>query len=358
MDRDIGERDPGPPAKPIDPTEEPIDPTAEPIHDVACLGHVELLTPRLDRSVWYFRDVLGMEVTHTTGTSIHLRGYGDHAVSCLKLTPADQPGIGCMSWRAASQPALERRVRALAAIACGDGWVPEDGGRGRAFRFRDPDGHRMEIYYEEAPYDAPAPLRSTLKNQPMRYTGRGVAVRRLDHVALLARDVAANRRFMQRELGFRLHEQVRFDGGRREIGSWLSPSILHHQIAYVIDAKQASGRLHHVSFWVDNREDVLRAADILSENNIVIEAGPAKHNNSQGFYLYSYEPGGNRIEIYTGSFLIFAPDWRPVVWDEAERGTGVYWGGALPESFMTYATPDVPAAAPATRERVPVFDPR
>ena len=33
------------------------------------------------------------------------------------------------------------------------------------------------------------------------------------------------------------------------------------------------------------------------------------------------------------------------------------WGGALPESFLTYATPDIQAAADATRQNVPVFDP-
>jgi hypothetical protein len=34
----------------------------------------------------------------------------------------------------------------------------------------------------------------------------------------------------------------------------------------------------------------------------------------------------------------------------------VYWGTALPESFLTYATPDI-EAAPAAPPRVPVFDP-
>ena len=209
----------------------------------------------------------------------------------------------------------------------------------------------MAIYFEEQKYRAPPQLRSTLKNLPMKYVGRGVNVRRLDHLAVLCRDVPSNRRFAQELLGFRLHEQVLFDHGR-EIGAWLSPSILHHQLAYVVDVKGASGRLHHISLWVDNREDVLRAADILSENGIFIEAGPARHNNSQGFYLYAYEPGGNRVEIYSGSYLIFAPDWEPVTWNEEERGTGVYWGGALPQSFLDYATPE--AEAPA--ERVPVFD--
>jgi len=330
---------------------------SEPILDVAHLGHVELLTPRLEQSTWYFRDVLGMEIVAETAGAVHLRGYGDYAMSSLKLTAAPKPGVGCIAWRAASPAALARRVAALERAGCAEGWIAGEVGRGDGFRFRDPDGHRMEIYYDETPYRAPEPLRSALKNQPMRYTGRGVGVRRLDHLALLCRDVAANRRFMQQELGFRLHEQVRFQRGTVEIGSWLSPSILHHQVAYVVDARRGAGRLHHVALWVDNREDVLRAADILSEHEIFIEAGPAKHNNSQGFYLYTYEPGGNRVEIYSGSFLVLAPDWQPVVWNEVERGTGVYWGGALPESFMTYATPDIPALR-AAPDPVPLFDPR
>ena len=129
-------------------------------------------------------------------------------------------------------------------------------------------------------------------------------VRRTDHLALLARDVPANRNFAQSALGFRLHEQVLFEHGTKEIGAWLSPSIVHHQVAYVLDVKGGSGRLHHFSLWVDDRADVLRAADILAENGIFIEAGPSRHNNSQGFYLYSYEPGGNRIEVYSGSYLV------------------------------------------------------
>ena len=115
---------------------------------------------------------------------------------------------------------------------------------------------------------------------------------------------------------------MRYDHGKTEIGSWMSPTAIHHQLAYVVDVKGAHGRLHHFSLWVDNRDDVMRAADILIENGIFIEAGPSKHNNSQGFYLYTYEPGGNRVEIYSGSFLVMAPDWEPVTWTEEERGTG------------------------------------
>lgn len=332
---------------------------ADPVRDIAHLGAVELMTPKLEESVWYFRDLLGMEVVHEAGPSVYLRGYGDYALAPLKLTAAGKPGVGCVAWRTVSEAALHRRVAALQAAGHDGEWTDGEFGRGSGFRFRDPDGHAMELYFQEDRYVAPPPLRSALKNQPMKYTGRGIGVRRIDHLALLAADVPKNRRFGQDFLGLQLREQVVFDNGATEIGSWLSTTAVHHEVAWVLDVRGAHGRLHHFSLWVDNREDVLRAADILTEAGIFVEAGPSKHNNSQAFYLYSYEPGGNRIEIYSGSFLIFAPDFEPVTWNEQERAGGVYWGGALPQSFLQYATPDVPAPpGPARTAEVPVFDPQ
>ncbi len=334
------------------------DGSSEPLFDIAHLGRVELNTPDLAASIWYFRDLLGMEVVHADDDHAHLRGFGDYATSTLALSRATAPGVARVSWRTTSRPALGRRASALQAAGLGIGW--EDGGlgRGRCYRFTDPEGHPMDVYYDEQPYRAPEHLRSTLKNLPQKFTGRGAGVRRLDHVALLCKDVAANRQFAAEVMGFRLREQVVFEEGQAEIGSWMSVSPVHHEVAFVADVRQGDARLHHCAFWLDNREDVLRTADLLSENGIFIEAGPSKHNNSQAFYLYSYEPGGNRIEVYSGSFLVLAPDFEPVTWNEVERGTGVYWGSALPASFLEYATPDVEAPAAVPGPRVPVFDPR
>lgn len=337
-----------------------IDPVAapEPVFDIAHLGRVELSTPDLKASTWYFRDLLGMEVVHADDGCAYLRGFGDYATSTLKLSRSTAPGVARVSWRTTSPQALSRRVAALEAAGLGIGWDDGGVGRGRCYRFTDPEGHPMDVYYDEQRYVAPEQLRSTLKNLPQKFTGRGATVRRLDHLALLCKDVAANRRFATEVMGFRLREQVVYNEGQTEIGSWMSVSPVHHEVAFVADVRQGDARLHHCAFWLDNRDDVLRTADVLSENGIFIEAGPSKHNNSQAFYLYSYEPGGNRIEVYSGSFLVFAPDFEPVTWNEAERGTGVYWGSALPASFLEYATPDVEAPVTVPEQRIPVFDPR
>ncbi len=330
----------------------------EPIRDIAHLGHVELLTPKPDESLWYFRDLLGMEIAHREGRSIYLRGYGDYAAATLKLTEASQAGVGHVSWRTVSKQALDRRVKAIEDTGLGVGWTNGDYGHGRSYSFTDPDGHPMEIYYEEEKYDPPAELRSALRNQPMRYSGRGVGVRKTDHLALLCKDVAANRSFVEQTLGLQLREQIRFDDGATEIGSWLSSNAVHHEVAYVRDSRALRGRLHHFSLWVDNRDDVLRAADIFRENGIEIEAGPSRHNNSQAFYLYSREPGGNRIEVYTSGFFVLAPDFEPIVWNEENREGGVYWGAKLPESFSTYGTPDVAAQQDVVVVPGPVIDPQ
>ena len=64
-----------------------------------------------------------------------------------------------------------------------------------------------------------------------------------------------------------------------------------------------------------------------STRHVFIETGPHKHAIQQTFFLYVYEPGGNRIELCNPcARLIFAPDWEPVTWTEAERAKGQAWG--------------------------------
>jgi catechol 2,3-dioxygenase len=171
--------------------------------------------------------------------------------------------------------------------------------------------------------------------------GRGVGVRHLDHVNLLAVDPGENRDFCERYLGLRLTEQIVLDDGS-EAGVWLASSQKSYDLTYTRDVTGTRGRLHHIAFFVDQREDVLRAADIFLEHGIVMESGPHKHAIQQTFFLYTYEPGGNRIEVCAGGFLIFDPAHEPVVWSQAERAKGQAWGMQTVASFHIKGTPPVP----------------
>jgi catechol 2,3-dioxygenase len=312
----------------------------EPIHDVAAIGHAELRTPKAEESLRFFVDVLGMEVEATEDRSVFLRGWGDYARYSLKLTESDISGLGHLALRAWSPEALERRVAAIEASGLGDGWIDGDLGHGPAYRFRDPDGHVMELYFETEKYDPPDHLKPSLKNQPQRYVGRGAAVKRLDHVNVLAAEVRPSREFCEDVLGYRLYERIELDDGT-EAGAWMSLSIAAHELIYVADHHGARGRLHHLAFWVDTREECMRAADLFLDNGVEIEAAPSKHAIAQGFFLYGFEPGGNRIEVTTGGYLVYDPDPEPTVWTEAERAKGQAWGVKTVESFHTYGTPPV-----------------
>jgi catechol 2,3 dioxygenase len=307
--------------------------------DIAHIHHAELLTPFPDRSERFFVELFGMQVVAREGHSVYLRGWGETQVYGLKLTEAPLPGLGHLALRAWDADGLERRVAAISATGLGEGWSDGDLGHGPAFRFRDPDGHLMEILYEAERYVAPEELRPRLKNVPQRHVDRGASVKRLDHANLLAADVRACREFSVGRLGCRLYEQVILDSGE-EAGAWMSFTIAAHELIYTADHAGGRGRLHHLAWFVDTREELLRAADLFLDADVPIEAAPSKHAVAQGMFLYVYEPGGNRVEVTTGTHFIFDPDYEPVVWTENERRRGQAWGVATVPTFHTYGTPD------------------
>ena len=312
----------------------------DPLHDLAQIDHCELLTPFPEDSLGFFTDLFGMEIEYREGQSVFLRGWGEYQPYGLKLTEAARPGIGHVSLRAWSPEALQRRADAIELAGLGRGWTDGDHGHGAAFEFTDPDGHAFEVFYEQERYVPPEHLRPRLKNVPQRHVDRGAAVKRIDHVNLLAANVTAVRQFAEEELGFRVYEQVVLDDGE-ETGAWMSLTIAAHELIYVADHAGARGRLHHLAWFVDTREELLRAADLFLDADVPIEAAPSKHAVAQGMFLYVYEPGGNRVEVTTGTHFIYAPDYETVVWSEAERARGQAWGVKTIGTFHTYGTPDV-----------------
>ena len=331
--------------------------TRPPRHDVAHLGHVELLTPKLCESLWFFEDILGLTETCREGNSVYLRTWDDYEHHTVKLTAHETSGIRRVALRASSQAALERRVAAIEAAGLGIGWKDGGPGLGPTYLFRDPDGHELELYWETEWYTPPDELKPSLKNQAQAYPGRGVCVRRLDHVNYLAREVPPSGDFARDVLGGRVTEQIMLDDGTIS-AQWLHFTNKGYDLVYTRDWTGSTGRLHHVAFAPDTRDDILRAADICLDHGVFIETGPHKHAIQQTFFLYVYEPGGNRIELANPvARLVLAPDWRTISWTEAERAKGQAWGLKTIESFHTHGTPGQRDHLPPDAGGVHVRDP-
>jgi catechol 2,3 dioxygenase len=307
---------------------------------VSNLSHVELRTPRIEESLRFFTDVVGLVETERHGQSVYLRCVGDFTHHSLVLTESDRPGIDHLALRLARPEHVEIFARRLhdAGLTVTELAAGTERGQGDAIRFQGPFEHTFELFHD---FDRPvAQHASLLRNQSEAYHGRGVSARRIDHVNLFTPEIAGLRSFLQSTMDFKLRESIEMDDGT-EIGSWLSVTVNVHDIALTLDRRpdRTLGSLHHLGFYVDTREKLLEAADLMSESGIHIEAGPAKHGITQAFFMYVYEPGGNRIELFSGGYQIFEPDWKTVTWTEAEfQRAIIWWGAQLPESYMAYGT--------------------
>ncbi|HCL64571.1 MAG TPA: catechol 2,3-dioxygenase [Rhizobium sp.] len=312
----------------------------EPCFDIAHLAHVEMYTDRFEESLDFFTRVYGLKLSGQDETSAYLRAWDDYEYCSLKLTRWHTTGVGHIAYRASSPQALERRIKAIEVSGYRvHGWIDGDLSHGPAFRFEDPFGHVFEIYWDTVKFQATGADVPALKNTASAFTG--AAPRRLDHLNLLSSDVSEFRRFMETCLGSRVTEIIQLDNGRIG-GCWFTINNKTYDLACTEEHGGGVGRLHHVTYATDQREDILRAADIFLQNGVHIETGPHKHAVQGTFFLYVWEPAGNRVELANaGARLILQPDWEPVIWTETDRKKGQAWGLKTIDTFHTHGTPPV-----------------
>ncbi|HZN73538.1 MAG TPA: VOC family protein [Micromonosporaceae bacterium] len=309
--------------------------------DIAHVSAVELYTAVPDETVAFFQDLMAMEVVGRRGDSVYLHAWDDYERFTVKVTGRSTSGIGRTWLRASGPEALERRVKVIEAAGLGVGWTSEEPDYGEVFHFTDPDGHPFGLYWDTHRYIPSPEMRPSLKNQAARFPGRGANVRRIDHVNFLAAQMPPVDPFLVDVIGARRSERIQLDDGSIS-GAWYTISDKSYDLVYAADWTGTPGRLHHVAFATDTRGDILRAADVFLEAGIHIETGPHKHAIQQTFFLYVWEPGGNRIELCNaGARLLLAPDHEVVTWTQAERAKGQAWGLKTIDTFHTHGTPPV-----------------
>ena len=131
-------------------------PTARPIHPEVKVGHAHLKVADLERSLAFYRDVLGFTVTQRLGTQaafLSAGGYHHHlGLNTWESAGGSPPARGTTGLfhvallyptRATLADALRRLIVAR---------VPLDGaadhGVSEALYLRDPDGNGIELYWD------------------------------------------------------------------------------------------------------------------------------------------------------------------------------------------------------------------
>lgn len=317
-------------------------------HTIAQLAHVELLTPKPDETLSFFKDLLGMQETHRDRGSVYLRAYQDTYHHSLIVTESEQSGLGHASYRAASPEAMEQIAAGIGETGLGRGWIDAGIGHGSAYQFTTPDGHLQEVFWDVERYEPTPDEASAVASAVQKRPVHGVPVRRIDHVNFMAADLPATKKFFIDQLSFLCRERIELGDGT-ELGTWLSVSPVPHEVAIMQDMTGTPGRLHHVAYWYGNETHLNDIAEVLRERDITIEAGPSKHGITQSPFLYVFEPGGNRVELFGGyGYLVLEPDWETRTWTEANLPIGAsMYGLELPPTFFAYGTPPVEIDAAA-----------
>src|SRR3981189_2925956 len=118
--------------------------------EIAKLGHVALTTPDLEKSLWFWRDLIGLQEVERDGDTVFLRAWGEYEHHSLSLRPGAAATVDHVAWRTKRPEdvaAFAERIRsqgtAIQTVAEG-----EERGQGRAFRFHSLPGQVFEIYYD------------------------------------------------------------------------------------------------------------------------------------------------------------------------------------------------------------------
>lgn len=303
---------------------------------IAHASGVTLGTPDLAKSLWFYRDIFGMEVTAEEDGVAYLRGYQEHVHHSLVLRQQDEAKINTMSLRVSRPQDVElfhdqfveegMEVRQLAAGT--------ETGRGEAIRFLLPGGeHPIELYYDIDRPVAPEGMRSKLHgNSSIR---RGLGVQRIDHLNVQAsqENMAEAEGWLRSALGMKRREAMVLPGNPDvPMVSWLSVNSKMHDVAIGASMNGKNAQFHHVAFSLENLHDVLTAVDKLRDLDIQIDAGPGKHGIGQAMYLYVRDPGsGYRVELYSGGTPFFDPAQKTQVWEQKDFGYGMTWYGDFPD---------------------------
>jgi catechol 2,3-dioxygenase len=311
---------------------------------IAHLAHVTLNVPKLEESLWFFEEILGMTVVKREDLAVYLRCWNDfNSPFTLSLIRSKMPGLDHLAWRADSNEDLHNVIRIVQEQTLGLGWDNGEFGHPTTYRFRDPDGHVNEIFWEMQKYTAPTNLQSRILSRSIKLSNRLCSVRRLDHCTVNSTNVSADKEFYKK-IGFKHNEGFFSDKENKEYTAFLSVTGSNHDLGLINDSTGTKGRFNHVAFGVENASTVFNAADIMIENDIEINVGPYRHGATDSTALYVIEPSGNRVEIYHGGYVNHTPtlDWEPIVWRDKDRKYAFPWPpNAVTEAALAYATPPV-----------------
>jgi 3,4-dihydroxyphenylacetate 2,3-dioxygenase len=316
------------------------------IPNILRTAHAEYRVTDLDAAKHFYVDALGFLLIREDREHLYLGCMEERDLYSLVLRKSKSPGLSHIAFRVEQESDLD----ALAKIAEQDGlrskWLAPgaEPGQGKALRIQDPNGIPLEFFHH---------IERRKSELQSYHKYRGAQVQRIDHFNCQVTDVRKGFEWYTKRLNFHCSEYTAaFDAPGEKFqehglsntmdkdtlwATWLHRKQNVHDLALM---NGIGPRLHHIGFWAYDRISILNACDVLAAMGIApaIERGPGRHGLSNAFFLYLRDPDKNRIEIYTGDYLITDWDLPPVRWSINDPRRATFWGHIPPKSWFEEAS--------------------
>ncbi len=238
----------------------------------------------LDRSVHFYRDLVGLQVERRLGNEVAFLRCGDDDHN-LVLYGSPVPGIRRMAFELESENDLDNVARHVASLGWAIHEVPIQETRllaqGRTLRFRVPD-HTLtfELY-------------ATMGRAAQPYVPTVAKIQRLGHVVVRCRDRDAVLRTLTEQLNFRVSDHF----GDQVAFLRCFPNPYHHSFGL---SRADDDGLHHLNFMVTDVDDVGRAMNRMRNHDVRVVYGPGRHDISNSIFIYYLDPDGMTTEYSFG----------------------------------------------------------
>lgn len=308
------------------------------------MGHASLRVMDIDAAVRHYEDVLGLKTTmRDKNGNVYLKCWDEWDKYSLILTPSDQAGLNHVAYKVEKEEDLDVLQKRIEEYGISTEMLPEGSlpSTGRMLKFLLPSGHEMRLYATKEYVGTEV---GTVNPDPWPDGLKGAGAHWLDHCLLMCElnpekginHVADNTKFLQEVLDFYLVEQIVVGPeGSVQAAAWLARTSTPHDIAFVGGPRMG---LHHIAFFLDSWEDLLKAADVMGKHRTKIDVGPTRHGVTRGATIYFFDPSGNRNETFAGLGYLSQPD-RPVTtWTEDKLWSGIFYhtGEAVPSFTDVY----------------------
>ncbi len=298
-------------------------------------GFIQMRVMDMEASKEHYINRIGLhQVMEGDDGRVYLKAADEFDHHSIVLRKADNAGCDYFAFKVYDEATLDAYKKRIEdyGIEVDDVRAGEQPGIGRRISFVVPSGHRIELY---ATCEHSDPKPGINNSHIWSVEPHGMRARRFDHALFYGPNIDKVQEFFETVLDFRTPEQVDLpDGGL--LGIWMTCGMKAHDIAFVNHPEP--GKFHHVSFELENWNDVGRAADIITNYDISIDIGPTRHGITYGQTIYFFDPSGNRCEVFAGGYTYY-PDLPTRKWDMDNVGKAIfYYERQLNEAFLSVVT--------------------